>query len=203
MLISPSEVRHDPGGFFRRSLSRLVGERQPAVHPKRFQHAAEVRCAPETQYALDSGGVVNPPDTSRQPPAMSRVKPGRVREVALDDVGGCALQRLSVGTNEWSRGRQDKDLKPKRRGTVERHDMCVGRILDREPPVEKFVSLQIGPRQLTLGIVLFRKKASGAKYQAVQPVFEEVEAAKPLGGELGHPVDVPRRERPQGMARLS
>jgi len=72
--------------------------------------------------------------------------------------------------------------------------MRVGRILDREPAIEEFVGLQIGSRQLMLGIVLFRKEAAGAKHHAVQPVFEEMEAAKPLGSELGHPVDVPRCE---------
>jgi hypothetical protein len=65
--------------------------------------------------------------------------------------------------------------------TNERHDMRVGRIFDRETPVGEFVGLQIGPRQLTLGIVLFRKEASGAKYHAVQPIFEKMEAAKPRG----------------------
>src|SRR5215469_12440523 len=54
--------------------------------------------------------------------------------------------------------------------------MCVGRILDREAPVEKLVSLQIGPRQLRLGIVFFRKETPGTKYHAVQPVFEEMNA---------------------------
>src|SRR5262249_10556810 len=106
-------------------------------------------------------------DTHRQPPATSCVKRGRVGEVALDDVAGSALQRLSLGTNEWSWGRQDKNFKTKGWSTVERHNMRVSRILDREPPVEKFVGLQIGPRQLTLGIVLFRKEACGTKYHAV------------------------------------
>ncbi len=114
----------------------------------------------------------------------------------LDDFGGCALELLSIGTDKRRWGRQEENFNAESGSAVERHDMRVGCILDREAPVEELVSLQIGPRQLTMGIVLFRKETPGTKHHAVQPVFEKMNAAKPLGGELGHPIDVSRRERP-------
>ena len=114
--------------------------------------------------------------------------------MALDDFGGCALEFLSLGTDKGRWGGQKENFKTKSGSTVESHDMRISGILDRETPVEELVCLQIRPRQLTMGIVLFRKETPGTKYHAVQPVFEEMEAAKPLGSELGHPVDVPRCE---------
>jgi hypothetical protein len=83
--------------------------------------------------------------------------------MAFDDVGGCAFQRRGLGRAERGWGRQHKNFKAKGWSTVERHDVRIGRILDRKPPVEEFVGLQIGPGQLTLSIVLFRKEASGTK----------------------------------------
>jgi hypothetical protein len=48
-------------------------------------------------------------------------------------------------------------------------------------------------------VILLWKEATGAQDHAVQPLFEIVEPAQPLGGEFRHSVDVPRRERPQAL----
>ena len=59
----------------------------------------------------------------------------------------------------------------------------------------KLVGLQVRTGQLAMGVVLLRKEATRAQDHAVQPVFEIVKLAQPLGSELGHSVDVPRSER--------
>ena len=64
-------------------------------------------------------------------PTVRRIKLARVGEVVLDDVGGSALQRLGLGTDEWRRSRQDESFKAKGWSTFECHDVRVGRILHR------------------------------------------------------------------------
>ena len=59
----------------------------------------------------------------------------------------------------------------------------------------KLVGLQVRTGQLAMGVVLLRKEATRAQDHAVEPVFEIVKLAQPLGSELGHSVDVPRSER--------
>ena len=51
----------------------------------------------------------------------------------LDDFGGCALELLSM--ERTSGVGANKRNKAKSGSAVERHDMRVGRILDREAPV--------------------------------------------------------------------
>ena len=73
--------------------------------------------------------------------------------------------------------------------------MGFSRIFDRQPPVEKFVRLEVLSGELSVRVVVLRKEAAGAQDHAIQSVFEKLNMAQPLGGEFRHAVDVARRER--------
>src|SRR5205085_9825745 len=64
-----------------------------------------------------------------------------------------------------------------------------------ERAVMNVVGLQIEVRELAQRIVILRKEASSAKYDEVQPVLKEMQAAKSFGCKLCDAVDVSGGER--------
>ena len=73
--------------------------------------------------------------------------------------------------------------------------MGVGGVLDRQPPVEELVRLDVRAGQVAVGVVLLGEEAAGAQHDDRHAAIPVGEPAEMLGGELGDAVDVARRER--------
>ena len=110
---------------FPRSLSRLVGEGQPVVRAKRFQHEAEVRRASKTQQALDTAGIVQPPEylSAADSHAVSTARARRENVVRRRRRLHVSAPRTRTG---WL-GPTAQKFQSQGLTTVERHDMRSGR----------------------------------------------------------------------------
>ena len=178
----------------------LPGERAPDVagRAQAFDDRREIPFRPPPEVFARQRIVVDAVDARKHAPAAPRIFVFPSRRAQAHDRRRIDAQARAILRQERRRRADDVFAEADRRRPLDREEMRVDDVLDRDAAKQIFVRLGvvvgIGLARRRI-VVLFRKEARGPEHDRRQALVAVKQLAEVLGRGLGHAVDVLRDRR--------